>query len=170
MTTHEIITLQFGHSANFVGTHFWNIQESAFCFGDVDKVDPRDQVDHDVLFREGRNHLNQTTFTPRLLLFDLKGALRTLPESGGPLYGEPEGEVVWSNDVTLHKAPSPAKNEFLKEVEAENEEEEDADRDRDETEVGQQGAAKEDKTAGSEDLEDDVIVWSDFLGTQLHPR
>jgi len=24
--THEIVTLQVGHYANFVGTHWWNIQ------------------------------------------------------------------------------------------------------------------------------------------------
>lgn len=171
MSSREIITLQFGHEANFVGTHFWNIQESFFSFGG-EKSRPRDEIDHDVLFREGRNHLREVTYTPRLLLFDLKGSLRTLPESGGTLYGEAEGEVMWSSDVTLHKAPSPTKNEFLREVETEGDI--DADRDRDETEEGEGEAAGVTKNAaedvGRQDLEEDVTVWSDFLGTQLHSR
>ena len=47
--TPEIITLQIGHYANFVGTHWWNIQESSFVY------DPEAQVEinHAVLFREG---------------------------------------------------------------------------------------------------------------------
>lgn len=28
----EVITFQFGNYANYVGTHFWNIQESGFTY------------------------------------------------------------------------------------------------------------------------------------------
>lgn len=47
----EIVTLQFGHYSNFVGTHLWNIQECGFRYVGVESGT---QIDHDVLYREGR--------------------------------------------------------------------------------------------------------------------
>lgn len=49
MTTKEILTLQFGHYANFVGTHWWNLQESSF---DYNSTEPS-EINHNVLYREG---------------------------------------------------------------------------------------------------------------------
>lgn len=57
----EIITLQVGHYANYVGTHFWNTQESYFTFGGGDQsneangMSPEKEINHDVLFRAGLN-------------------------------------------------------------------------------------------------------------------
>ena len=48
----EILYFQAGTFANFVGTHFWNAQESYFTYGE-DAEEPF--VDHDVSFREGLN-------------------------------------------------------------------------------------------------------------------
>ena len=47
----EVVTLQIGHYANFVGTHLWNAQESLFAYNDADSQ--KVQLDHDVLFRSG---------------------------------------------------------------------------------------------------------------------
>jgi len=47
---HEIIHLQFGPRSNHVGTHYWNIAESLFSYGDED-VDYG--VVHDVDWRQG---------------------------------------------------------------------------------------------------------------------
>lgn len=63
---------------------FRSAQESAFTY---DPNAPLGDTDHDVLFREGRTAGGDVTYTPRLLLCDLKGALRHLPRSGGDLYG-----------------------------------------------------------------------------------
>ena len=51
-------------------------------------------LDHDVLFREGLtlHGGNQVTYTPRLVTVDLKGALGSLPEFGD-LYNEVGGAV-----------------------------------------------------------------------------
>ena len=46
----EILYLQAGTVSNFVGTHFWNEQESYFTYGE-DAEEPL--VDHDISFREG---------------------------------------------------------------------------------------------------------------------
>jgi len=35
--TREIVTLQVGHYANFVGTHWWNIQVNTTCTAELEK-------------------------------------------------------------------------------------------------------------------------------------
>nr|POF23935.1 protein dml1 [Quercus suber] len=71
---HEILTLQFGQQANYVGTHYWNTQESYFTYADQDES----VVDHDRSFRPGSGANGQETYTPRTLIYDLKGAFGTL--------------------------------------------------------------------------------------------
>lgn len=46
----QILTLQFGHFANFVGTHFWNIQEEYILQNDISMS----ELYTDCLFREGK--------------------------------------------------------------------------------------------------------------------
>lgn len=46
----EILYFQAGSVSNYVGTHFWNAQESYFTYGE-DAVESI--VDHDISFREG---------------------------------------------------------------------------------------------------------------------
>ncbi|EMC92164.1 hypothetical protein BAUCODRAFT_78457 [Baudoinia panamericana UAMH 10762] len=71
---HEIITLQFGQQANYIGTHYWNIQESYFTYpGQAESP-----VNHDVSFRAGIGANGEDTYTPRTLIYDLKGAFGTL--------------------------------------------------------------------------------------------
>lgn len=50
--TREILTLQFGHYSNFIGTHLWNIQECGFNYGNTNAG--TSDIDQDVLYREGR--------------------------------------------------------------------------------------------------------------------
>ena len=48
----EILYFQAGNFSNFIGTHFWNTQESYFTYGE----DAEESfVHHDVSFREGVN-------------------------------------------------------------------------------------------------------------------
>jgi hypothetical protein len=68
-----VITLQVGHYANYVGTHFWNAQELSFQV-----AKEKNDLDHDVFYREGflnSGNTKQVTYTPRLVSVDLKGAL-----------------------------------------------------------------------------------------------
>lgn len=87
---HGVVTIQAGMYANFVGTHWWNMQEASFCY-DKDQAALLD-INHDILFREGLNYRQETTFTPRLLCIDLKENFRGL--RGGDLYhGPSENEI-----------------------------------------------------------------------------
>ncbi|KAG0085565.1 mtDNA inheritance, partitioning of the mitochondrial organelle [Podila epicladia] len=77
---HEIITLQFGHYANFVGTHFWNTQEAHFNYqqlGEEEEQAP-ELVNHDCLYRVGQTSKGIDTYTPRALIFDLKGGFGSI--------------------------------------------------------------------------------------------
>lgn len=87
---HEIITLQLGQRSNYVATHFWNTQvrllppffsntdisskESYFTYS----ADQESLVDHDIHFRPGIGADGSETFTPRTLIYDLKGGFGTL--------------------------------------------------------------------------------------------
>lgn len=54
MTTREIITFQFGNYSNYIGAHWWNVQEAGFNY-DQSNYAPSD-INHDVLFREGQDY------------------------------------------------------------------------------------------------------------------
>lgn len=59
MSGKEIMTLQFGHYSNFIGTHWWNIQDFSF---DYDSHKPT-EINHDVLYREGLTSKVSVLFT-----------------------------------------------------------------------------------------------------------
>lgn len=167
MGSREILTLQFGHYSNFIGTHWWNIQELGFNY---DSSNPG-EINHDVLYREGINlqvkyycSLNRTllntmfqrqvTFTPRLLLFDLHGSLKTLPEQGElykPLSNHFSNDVNWDLDkVEIQKDSNDVKNQFQSDL------------------ADPLESVK--ATAKVYNFEEDVKVWSDFLYSRFHPK
>lgn len=142
MATREILTLQFGHYSNYVGAHFWNLQELSFDYTGTVKT----EVNHDILYREGKNANGETTYTPRLLLADLKGSLKSLPASGG-LLEDNESECEWDK-VEKIAEPPPAKNEYLADIDGEA------------------------TTVKSKEynLDEQVNTWTDFLYPRFHPR
>ena len=82
----EILTLQFGQKANYLATHFWNsqvcfsitltdVQEANFVYGDSTE---ELIIDNDVHFRAGIGQGGIETYTPRTLIYDLKGTLLLL--------------------------------------------------------------------------------------------
>ena len=189
----EVITLQFGHYANFAGTHLWNLQESSFCYDP--KEEYFDEINHDCLYREGLTLSGQETFTPRVVLFDLKGSLGTLPQFSS-LYrtdSNDDNTLSWRNDLTVHRTEPEPKNEFQMDIEDEFLSQSDISSTSD-TQVNYrlaqditnrhipevQNSCETQNTngvttidRGSEkfyDLDKDISLWSDFLGTQFHPK
>ncbi|KAF5362647.1 hypothetical protein D9758_009615 [Tetrapyrgos nigripes] len=88
----EILYLQAGTFANYVGTHFWNTQESYFTYGE----DENSFVCHDVSFREGLNAKAKATYCPRLMMFDRKGNYGALARTNSSLFSE---EISSSSDL-----------------------------------------------------------------------
>lgn len=113
-----------------------------------------------MLFREG-NHNRSVTYTPRMLLVDLKGTLKYIPEAGN-LYtntqldlNNPEvsvldqvrGGIQWDEKIEViqnEEAPMP---EYQKDLKA--------------------SQIPVDKVY---ELKDSVLNWPDFMYTRYHPR
>ncbi|KAJ3012553.1 Protein misato 1 [Thoreauomyces humboldtii] len=147
----EIITLQLGHTANFVGTHFWNAQDSYFHFGG----EAEQELNHDVLYRSGSNVYGDETYTPRLVVCDLKGSLRTLKRVS-PLYEAEDGNeeetiASWNGGVEKHVQDPYPKNEFL-------------------TNLDKDADPNAPPHSFSSHLDASVSVWSDFNKLYYHPK
>ncbi|KAL2871938.1 misato family protein [Aspergillus lucknowensis] len=110
---HEILTIQLGQRANYLATHFWNLQESYFTYNGEEES----PVDHDVHFRPGVGADGGETYTPRTLIYDLKGAFGTLRKSNA-LYELAEdlapGQGLWDGKEILQKLDPIPQSEYQK--------------------------------------------------------
>ncbi|CZR54439.1 related to beta tubulins [Phialocephala subalpina] len=139
---HEIITLQLGQRSNYVATHFWNTQESYFTYS----ADQESLVDHDIHFRPGIGADGNETFTPRTLIYDLKGGFGTLKKINA-LYEIDEPAVahgLWNGPAVVQRQ-----------------------------EVIQQNAYQQSLEEGLEPpplTTESVRYWSDFNRVYFHPK
>ncbi|XP_054834631.1 protein misato homolog 1 isoform X2 [Eublepharis macularius] len=170
----EVVTLQLGHYAGSVGAHWWGLQEASFCTDPVDKKS-NEGIRHDVLFRAGETLQGQETYTPRLIVMDLKGSLSSLKQEGC-LYQDTKTNtpVAWKGKLTAHQEETSPKNPFLK----------DLNRSQGGTSPSGNFAPRtphggkdrtlllegQDKASKEPNMESTMHVWSDFLRTHLHPR
>ncbi|KAL9128299.1 MAG: hypothetical protein Q9217_003004 [Psora testacea] len=123
---HEILTIQLGHRANHVATHFWNTQESYFTYDPSAPVSP---VDHDIHFRPGLNSKGEDTYTPRTLVYDLKGGFGGSRNWGG-LYDqqlslddrlqEHSEKGVWNGKVSVQQNPQIPQSDYQNSLELDN--------------------------------------------------
>ncbi|KAJ6584373.1 mtDNA inheritance protein Dml1 [Mycena capillaripes] len=106
----EIIYIQAGTQANYIGTHFWNTQESYFTYEDGEDSD----IDHGISFREGLNPKGEPTFCPRLLAFDHKAQFGTLSQANS-LFGMDaalDDQILWSGDPVEYKQEAVRKSHY----------------------------------------------------------
>lgn len=87
---HEIITLQLGQRSNYLATHFWNTQESYFTYNEGEES----EVDPNIHFRPGIGADGSDTFTPRTLIYDLKGGFGTLRQYNALYEAQAEANAV----------------------------------------------------------------------------
>ncbi|KAM6958855.1 protein misato homolog 1 [Aplochiton taeniatus] len=182
----EVITIQLGHYSNFVGTHWWNLQDASLSY---DPDSPHGELQNDIVFREGQTPGGHVTYTPRLIAMDLKGSLQTLRQEGC-LYenNQDTTTVTWEGKVMLHKESPLTKNPFLQDLDT-------LDylcmyflfaqtgKILSETDFASASLSQCSGTVSMESvnsrlerslkgyrLEGSVRVWSDFLRIHLHPR
>lgn len=143
----EIITLQFGHIANFVGAHYWNIQDELFnLYGE------KSEIDSNFLYRYGQTPSKLTTCTPRVMIFDAKGSLGSLKQEGS-LYNPDNVHIkeemeFHGQNYEYQEIDTVPKIDFIKKLE------------------NREKITREARDA----LSKDVRVWSDFLIPHLHPK
>ncbi|KAL6157255.1 mtDNA inheritance [Exserohilum turcicum] len=102
---HEIVTLQFGTQSNYLGSHFWNTQESYFTY----PPEEESPVNHDILFRPGLAPDGSDTFTPRTLIYDLKGAFGSMRKINALYEAEDDRSIldqpgVWPSKPIIQRA------------------------------------------------------------------
>ena len=73
MEAQEVITLQFGSYSNYVGSHYWNLQQKAL-YNDPEEADNLN------LFRYSSTQHGK--LFPRTICFDIKSSLKALKEDG----------------------------------------------------------------------------------------
>ncbi|KAJ4456765.1 putative protein dml1 [Paratrimastix pyriformis] len=161
----EIITLQFGSLANFVGAHFWNAQNEAASSSDG----PPATVADECLYRVGEGP-SGITYYPRCLIFDVKAGF-------GDLMAEPvpDGEEIlqqtWLGklDTIQERRPERNFNPFLAAVRPQPPSPQtpttSATASLDHTE--KKPRVEPDPTANIEKI---VETWADFLKQEFHPN
>ncbi|KAL5705090.1 hypothetical protein ACHQM5_023435 [Ranunculus cassubicifolius] len=164
----EIITIQIGDYANFIGSHFWNIQDELLGLAEEPSADPvykNRSMDMDVFYRAGETQQGDVTYTPRLLSIGLQGSLGSLSSRGSIYHDFPVNEdsnlVTWTGKVSRHVSEPHKKNRFLQSLYKE--------------EIGQSSPSpsgvEETKDEDLvESLENDVQFWTDFSKVHYHPQ
>ncbi|CEP09224.1 hypothetical protein [Parasitella parasitica] len=150
----EIVTLQLGSLANHVGTHFWNSQEEYFSYGDSTPAKTQ-EINHDVLYRQGETSSGDLTYTPRTLIYDLKGGFGSMQKynrlfSGGDSVDTDTQQVPWEQGINCINRHI-TKNRYQQDL------------DRMESEhVNMEAAINQ--------LDQTVNNWSDYNRIYYHPR
>ncbi|KAF7290286.1 hypothetical protein MIND_01342600 [Mycena indigotica] len=123
----EILYIQAGSLANYVGTHFWNTQES-YRESSADSDGLASEIDHDVSFREGVNHDGESTYCPRLLVFDHQANFGALSQSNA-LYGEDDNDrdhvlqnMAWSGNTIEYEREAILPSNYQVNLDLENSE------------------------------------------------
>ncbi|KAL5168473.1 Protein misato 1 [Glycine soja] len=165
----EIVTVQVGDFANFVGSHFWNFQDELLGLAEdpfADSFFKNQDLNMDVLYRTGETQQGIPSYTPRLLSINLRGSLGSM-SSRGTLYTEVASTtldvVTWTGGVST-QASEPYKRNFL------YEEEENLNM-INEIRGSNNGSQSEyeDKDI-TECLENGVQFWTDYSKVHYHPR
>ncbi|KAK2747795.1 mtDNA inheritance, partitioning of the mitochondrial organelle [Myotisia sp. PD_48] len=110
---HEVITLQLGQQSNYVATHFWNTQESYFSYSENEVL----PVNHNIHFRAGIGADGTETFTPRTVIYDLKGGFGTLRKLNALYELAEQNDVsngLWDGNEVVQKQPRITPNEYQK--------------------------------------------------------
>ncbi|CAH8304185.1 unnamed protein product [Eruca vesicaria subsp. sativa] len=152
----EIVTIQVGEFANFVGSHFWNFQDELLGLASDPESDPvfrNSNLDMDVLYRSGETQQGVSTYTPRLLSINFKGSLGSM-SSRGTLYNEgassrSDSSKAWFGDVETQRSEPQNMNLFQQSLYKEAE-------------------IKDKDIVGY--LDESVEYWTDFSKSHYHPQ
>ncbi|KZF24059.1 tubulin nucleotide-binding domain-like protein [Xylona heveae TC161] len=108
---HEIVTLQLGQRSNYLATHFWNAQESYFTYGDEEQS----PIDHNIHFRQGIGADGSDTFTPRTVIYDLKGGFGSMRKINALYEMEDEPGLqqgLWDGGKAIQRDPTIEKSDY----------------------------------------------------------
>ncbi|XP_039054402.1 protein misato homolog 1-like [Hibiscus syriacus] len=169
----EIVTVQVGGFANFIGSHFWNFQDEMLGLASDPCGDPvfrTRSLNMGVLYRTGETHQGTITYTPRLLSIDFQGSLGSV-SSKGTLYGEgssaPSEVVTWAGNVSTVASEPQKKNLFLQSL-YQNEQDAPLMNGVNGDSTGSQNEIQDTDIVSS--LDEEVQFWTDFSKVHYHPQ
>ncbi|KAE8655390.1 Plasma membrane, myosin-like, Tubulin/FtsZ, N-terminal isoform 6 [Hibiscus syriacus] len=169
----EIVTVQVGGFANYIGSHFWNFQDEMLGLAADPYASPlfkTKSLNMDVLYRTGETHQGTITYTPRLLSIDFQGSLGSV-SSKGTFYSEDSNAssevVTWVGNVSTHASEPQKRNLFLQSL---YQEEQDA--------PLMNGIHDGEKASQNEIQDTDIVscldkgvqFWTDFSKVHYHPQ
>ncbi|KAJ4828377.1 hypothetical protein Tsubulata_017831 [Turnera subulata] len=169
----ELVTVQVGGFANFIGSHFWNFQDELLGLAADPESDPvyKNQMQHlnmDTLYRSGETEQGVLTYTPRLLSIDSQGSLGCVSSRGGLYNSEAYSSAstsvaTWKGSVSTHISEPRKKNVFLQSLY-----EEEQSNGIDNAQNDNQRKFRDQDIV--ESLERDVEHWTDFSKVHYHPQ
>ncbi|KAL3382003.1 hypothetical protein AABB24_001874 [Solanum stoloniferum] len=170
----EIVTIQIGNYANFIGSHFWNFQDELLGLAESpesDQVFKNHSLDMDVLYRTGETQQGLLTYTPRMVSVNFQGSLGSV-SSRGSLYNQIQAKnmdvMTWKGRVTTHASEPLRRNLFLQSLS--EEEQEIVGKANDLDNVNNNSPAEIQDKYIVECLESDVQYWTDFSKVHYHPQ
>ena len=91
----EVITFQVGNYSNFVGAHYWNLQEALLEDGNS-RTNTHSELNHDILFRNGLDfQTGHSTQRPRVIALDLKENIRNFALTDNLPDKNAGDDIVW---------------------------------------------------------------------------
>ncbi|TMW94887.1 hypothetical protein EJD97_009654 [Solanum chilense] len=170
----EIVTIQVGNYANFIGSHFWNFQDELLGLAESpesDQVFKNHSLDMDVLYRTGETQQGLLTYTPRMVSVNFQGSLGSV-SSRGSLYDQIPAKnmdvMTWKGRVVTHASEPLRRNLFLQSLSEEGQESVGKANDLDN--VNNNSPAEIQDKDIVECLESDVQYWTDFSKVHHHPQ
>ncbi|KAK3222751.1 hypothetical protein Dsin_009776 [Dipteronia sinensis] len=170
----EVVTVQLGGFANFIGSHFWNFQDELLGLASDPESDPvfkNPYLNMDVLYRSGETQQGILTYSPRLVSVDFQGSLGSM-SSRGTMYSEgsfaPSDVVTWTGGVSTQAFEPHKKNLFLQSLYEEEQE--------NCTTMSGTNSGKNDSRREIQDkdivecLDNDVQFWTDYSKVHYHPQ
>lgn len=171
----EIVTIQAGGFANYVGAHFWNFQDELIGLAEETHGDPiykNSPFNMDVLYRSGETQQGVLTYNPRLISIGLQGSLGSL-SSTGSLYNDSQSIVssdviTWTGNISRYVTEPHKKNLFLQSL---CDDPQDSSISTVEAHKERGGSLNQVEDRDLVDcLESGVTHWTDFSKVQYHPR
>ncbi|XP_074308750.1 uncharacterized protein LOC141643471 isoform X2 [Silene latifolia] len=167
----EVVTIQLGDFANFIGSHFWNFQDELLGLvgdPDTDPVFKNHGLDMDVLYRSGETQEGALTYTPRLVSVNYQGTLGSM-SSSGTLYNQiPElspSVATWRGSLSVQHSQRQRRNLFLQRLYDEEKIQPSG------VENGHADSQNDNQDKNIvESLENDVHFWTDFSKVHYHPQ
>jgi hypothetical protein len=167
----EIVSLQLGRYANYVGAHFWNLQDEALAQA-PDAAGA--ELSPHVFFRTANERNAVLPYAPRLQVVDLTGAFGCLSVDTGVVRtsqavgadGDGESSALWGGRSQRVVREAEPVNRYLLSLEEGAEDAMNID-----AGAGQRGQEQgDDGATGDLGLDWNVKYWSDFVKVRFHPR